>query len=283
MDIGIGLPVTVPDAAPGDVLGWARRAEEAGFASVATLDRIAYPNYDPLIALAAAGAVTSRIKLATTVLLGPARGNGRVLAKQLMSLHRLSGDRLMLGLAVGARPGDYEAAGERFGRRGRAIEALVPMLRGAFADGSAGDVGPHLPDGGPPLLLGGHSDTAVARAARLGDGWISGGSAAAPYRDRADRARKAWAEAGRSGEPRLVALMYYSLGPAATDDAAATLGAFYANTGPYAARAIAETLTTPEAIASAVTEHADAGCDELIFMPCSSTVDNVDRLRDVLP
>jgi len=281
MDIGIGLPVTVPSAPPEDVLGWARRAEEAGFSSLATLDRIAYPNYDPIVALAVAGAVTSRIRLTTTVLLGPARGNGAVLAKQAMSVHRLSGGRLVLGLAVGARPGDYEAAGEAFHRRGRGIEALVPYLRNAFDD--ADGIGPHLRDGAPPLLLGGHSDTAIARAARLGDGWISGGSSGAPYRDRADRVRKAWSEAGRDTPPRLVALMYAALGPDAPAHVTSTLGAFYAGTGPYAARAQAEALVTPAAVAAAVTEHAEAGCDELILMPCASAPDQVDRLREALP
>jgi alkanesulfonate monooxygenase SsuD/methylene tetrahydromethanopterin reductase-like flavin-dependent oxidoreductase (luciferase family) len=294
MDIGIGLPVTVPGTPPEDLMAWGRLAEDAGFASVATLDRIAYPNYDPLIALAATAAVTRRIKLATTVLLGPARGAGPVLVKQIASLHRLSGQRLVLGLAVGARPNDYEVAGEPFGRRGRRIEDLVALLHAAGApatarvpDGAgvpttAGAMSPPMPDGGPPLLLGGHSDAAIARAARLATGWISGGSSGQPYQERADRVRKAWAAAGRDAEPRLIALLYFALGPAAPARIERTLGAFYAGTGPYGARAIAEALSTPAAIADAVAEHADAGCHELIFMPCASSVDQVDRLRAAL-
>jgi alkanesulfonate monooxygenase SsuD/methylene tetrahydromethanopterin reductase-like flavin-dependent oxidoreductase (luciferase family) len=300
MDIGIGLPVTVPGTAAANLAGWARRAEDDGFASVAALDRIAYPNDDPLIALAAAAALTSTVRLATTVLLGPARGNGAVLAKQLMTVHRLSGGRLVVGLAVGARPGDYAAAGEPFDTRGRRLEALVPRLREAFAGrtgtapgrpqpadhratGPADESADESAVDGPPLLLGGHSDPAVARAARLADGWISGGSSGQPYALRADRARKAWAAAGRTSEPRLIALQYYSLGPGATGAAAATLGAFYAGTGPYRERAIAEALCTPEAIAAAVAEHADAGCHELVFMPCAGGPDQVHRLRDALP
>jgi alkanesulfonate monooxygenase SsuD/methylene tetrahydromethanopterin reductase-like flavin-dependent oxidoreductase (luciferase family) len=283
MDIGIGLPVTVGGTPPEDLMAWGRLAEDAGFASVATLDRIAYPNYDPLIALAATAAVTRRIRLATTVLLGPARGAGPVLVKQIASLHRVSGQRLVLGLAVGARPGDYEAAGEPFHRRGRRIEELVEMLRAAGDPATATATSPPMPDGGPPLLLGGHSDAAIARAARLATGWISGGSSGQPYHERADRVRKAWAAAGRADEPRLVALLYFALGPAAPARIERTLGAFYAGTGPYGARAIAEALPTPAAIADAVAEHADAGCHELVFMPCASSVDQVDRLRAALP
>jgi hypothetical protein len=76
-----------------------------------------------------------------------------------------------------------------------------------------------------------------------------------------------------------VALHYFGLGPDAGARVAGTLGAFYAGTGPYAARAIAEALTTPEGIAAAIAEHRDAGCDELIFMPCASGPDQVERLR----
>lgn len=283
MDIGIGLPVTVPGTRPEDLMAWGRLAEDAGFASVATLDRIAYPNYDPLIALAATAAATRRVRLATTVLLGPARGAGAVLVKQIASVHKLSQQRLVLGLAVGARPGDYAAAGEPFGRRGRRIEELVALLRAAGDPATTAATSPPMPDGGPPLLLGGHSETAIARAARLATGWISGGSSGRPYQERADRVRKAWAAAGREDEPRLVALLYFALGPAAPARIERTLGAFYAGTGPYGARAIAEALATPAAIADAVTEHADAGCHELIFMPCASSVDQVDRLRAALP
>jgi alkanesulfonate monooxygenase SsuD/methylene tetrahydromethanopterin reductase-like flavin-dependent oxidoreductase (luciferase family) len=286
MDIGIGLPVTVPGATPEDLLGWARAAEDSQFAGVATLDRIAYPNYDPLISLAAVAAVTRRIRLATTVLLGPARGNGAVLVKQLMSLHRLAPDRLTVGLAVGARPQDYEAAQEPFHQRGRRMDALVTRLGDAFAgSGPAGRValGPGSPGARPRILLGGHSDTAIARAARAADGWISGGSSGQPFHVRAERVRKAWAVAGRDGEPRIVALMYFALGPQAAEHIDSTLGSFYAGTGPYGKRAIAEGLSTSDAIRDAVYEHADAGCDELVFMPCSSAVDQVERLRAVLP
>lgn len=63
MKVGIGLPNPIPRA-PGRLLvDWARRAEERGFSSLATIDRVAYPSYESLIALAAAAAVTERIGL----------------------------------------------------------------------------------------------------------------------------------------------------------------------------------------------------------------------------
>src|SRR5256712_6761952 len=116
MKIGIGLPNPVPGT-PGQVLiDWARRAEGRGFSSLATIDRIAYPSYESLIALAAAAAATERIGLVTNILLGPTR-NPILLAKESASLDQLSRGRFTLGIGVGSRPDDYEAAERGFGNR----------------------------------------------------------------------------------------------------------------------------------------------------------------------
>src|SRR5213594_4155106 len=118
MDIGIGLPNPVPGTAGQRLIDWARRSEEAGFSSLATIDRIAYPSYESLIALAAAAGATQRIGLLTNVLLGPTR-NPVLLAKEAASVDQLSGGRFTLGLGVGTRKDDYEASGQRFEDRGK--------------------------------------------------------------------------------------------------------------------------------------------------------------------
>ena len=71
MEVAIGLPTTIRGVERDQVLEWARRAEARGFSSLGTIDRIVYDNYDPLVALAAAAAVTERIRLATTILIAP--------------------------------------------------------------------------------------------------------------------------------------------------------------------------------------------------------------------
>ena len=118
MDIGIGLPNAVRGVDRRGVVDWAQRAEQAGFSSVGTIDRIVYPSYESLISLAAAAAVTERIRLVTDILIAPVRTNTALLAKQAATIDSLSGGRLTLGLAVGGREDDYEASGADFSARG---------------------------------------------------------------------------------------------------------------------------------------------------------------------
>src|SRR5213078_4285803 len=145
MDIGIGLPATIPGVTREELLSWAPRAEERGFSSLGTIDRLVYPNYESLIALAAAAAVTDRIRLLTDILLAPLRGNGAVLAKQAATLDALSGGRLSLGVGVGVRPDDFEAAGVDYDGRAALMDGLLAEMRAVWGGeerGFAGPIGP---------------------------------------------------------------------------------------------------------------------------------------------
>ena len=113
MKLGIGLPNPVPGTAGETLVEWARKAESAGFSSLATIDRIAYPSYESLVTLAAVAGATERIGLVTNVLLAPTR-NPVLLAKMAASVDQLSGGRLTLGLGVGSRKDDFDAIGQRF-------------------------------------------------------------------------------------------------------------------------------------------------------------------------
>jgi alkanesulfonate monooxygenase SsuD/methylene tetrahydromethanopterin reductase-like flavin-dependent oxidoreductase (luciferase family) len=131
MRIGIGLPSTLLDVGGRLLVDWARRAEERGFSALATIDRIAYPNYDSLTALTAAAAATDRIGLVTNILLEPAY-SPVPLAKVTASLDQVSGGRLTLGLGVGGRPDDYQLTGRSFADRGRRFDADLELLHQAW-------------------------------------------------------------------------------------------------------------------------------------------------------
>ncbi|CAN5174791.1 hypothetical protein BH18CHL2_BH18CHL2_00930 [soil metagenome] len=122
MRIGIGLPNPVKGADGRALVEWARRADAAGFSTLATIGRVAYPSYDDLTTLAAAAGATERIGLLTNILLGPAR-NPVWLAKQAASVDRLSGGRFTLGISAGGRQDDFAVAGMGWSNRGRRLTA----------------------------------------------------------------------------------------------------------------------------------------------------------------
>jgi len=131
MRVGIGLPSAVPGVDREGIVEWARRAEAAGFSTLAVLDRINHFNLEPLICLAAAAAVTERIELMTDVLLAPLRSNTALLAKQVSGIDAIAGGgRLTLGVGVGGREDDYEVSGVDFHTRGRALAYAQEVLNG---------------------------------------------------------------------------------------------------------------------------------------------------------
>ncbi|MGB3440138.1 MAG: LLM class flavin-dependent oxidoreductase [Actinophytocola sp.] len=280
MDLSIGLPTSVPGVDGSTLLEFARRADRAGFAGLGVIDRLVYDNYEALVTLAAAAAVTERIRLTSTVLLASYRGSAAVLAKQLATIDRICGGRLAVGLAAGDREDDFVAAGARFSERGRRLDAVVDELRAVWA---GDEVGPAPVSGGPPLLFGGHSDAAMRRAARHGTGWIAGGSSGTAYRQLVARVRRAWAAQGRSGRPRIVSLSYVSLGADASARAGEYLRRYYSYLGQKAEMAVSKVATTPDRLRAVVAEYAEAGCDELVLFPCTSDPEQVDLVaKEVL-
>jgi alkanesulfonate monooxygenase SsuD/methylene tetrahydromethanopterin reductase-like flavin-dependent oxidoreductase (luciferase family) len=286
MDIGIGLPSTVPGVDGASLVEWARRADGHGFSTLGTIDRIVYPNYEPLIALAAAAAVTERIRLTTAILITPLRANAVLLAKQLATVHHLSGGRLVVGAAPGGREDDFEVSGIDMRSRGRIFDQQLETIKRVWAGeekGIAGPVGPNL-DEPPALLIGGGVDASFRRAAQYGDGWIMGGGDPRQFPAAVEKLEAAWREAGREGTPRKAALGYFSLGPDADKNADWYLGDYYGWLGDEVASAIAQSaVRDEEAIAQRLSVFEEGGCDELILFPCSSDPEQVDLLAQALP
>jgi alkanesulfonate monooxygenase SsuD/methylene tetrahydromethanopterin reductase-like flavin-dependent oxidoreductase (luciferase family) len=281
MDIGIGLPATVPGVTGDELTEWARRADQTSLSSLGTIDRIVYPNYEPFIALSAAAAVTSRIKLLTSVLLMPLRLNTALFAKQAATLHHLSGGRLVLGMGLGGRDDDFDVSGADMGTRGRVFDSQLDEMKRIWAGeekGLAGPIGPNLNEP-PQIIIAGAVDASFKRAAEHGAGWIMGGGTPDQFRDGVAKLEEQWRAAGRSGTPRKMALSYYSLGGDAERNADAYLKDYYAFLGEDLANMIAGSAAkdadTVKAYAGAFEQ---AGADELVFFPCSSDPEQVDRL-----
>jgi probable F420-dependent oxidoreductase len=182
----------------------ARTAEDCGFASIALPDSIffseevaaAYPYtpdgrrfwtsetpwVDPLIAAAAMGAVTTRIRFYTQVLkLGPR--NPVLLARQVGSVAALTGDRFALGVGLGWTPEEFEWCGAPYADKGARGDESIEILRLILGGGMVAYTGEHFqfgklqmspaPREPVPIYVGGHTEAALRRAARVGDGWTS--------------------------------------------------------------------------------------------------------------
>src|SRR3989442_3763954 len=217
MKIGLGIPNSIPGARGRDLLDWARRADALGFSALSTIGRVAYPTYEELTTLAAAAGATERIGLQTGVLLEPTR-EPVLLAKAAASLDQLSGARFVLGMGVGGRADDFEATGTSLSNRGRRFDRDLELMHRAWRGEPVAGIPPPVtprPVNGQsvPVLFGGQAPQAIQRTARWGIGWMAGGGGAAWAAPTFARARAAWREAGRQGEPELKALQYFALGP----------------------------------------------------------------------
>lgn len=210
----------------------ARVAEQCGFSSVALPDSLFYsedvaaaypytddgkrmwdadtPWSDPLVAAASMGAVTSTIRFYTSVLkLGPR--NPVLLARQIASVAALTGDRFGLGIGLGWAPEEFEWCGAPFERRGARVNEAIDVLRlilgggmvehhGEFFDFNRLQMSP-APGKPVPIYIGGHTEPALKRAAKRGDGWASAMMRFDDLRATIARLTELRGEHGRQQEP----------------------------------------------------------------------------------
>ncbi|GAA4612150.1 LLM class flavin-dependent oxidoreductase [Actinoallomurus liliacearum] len=283
MDIGVCLPTTVHGAEGRQLVEFARRAEDLGFSSLTVTDRLVYHNYDSIVALSAAAAVTERIKLVTAILLAASRPGAVELAKQLASLDRLSGGRLIVGVSSGMREDDYLATGADYASRGRRLDEVIEEMQRVWrGEGPVQGIGPRPTNGDIPIWVGGTSPAALRRAARHGIGWISPGGAPHKFAELVTQVKQLWAEEGRSGSPRTGADCYVSLGPNGAEQARKHLMSFYAFAGPVAERIAGGAVTDEARLRDVVDGYAANGCDELILLSCTADPAHLDRVADVV-
>jgi alkanesulfonate monooxygenase SsuD/methylene tetrahydromethanopterin reductase-like flavin-dependent oxidoreductase (luciferase family) len=190
IDLGVVLPTGIArwgiDADSRELIRFARRAEDLGFASVWTGDTLLRPIIEPLTMLSAVAAVTERITIGTATLL-PALRRPVQAAHALASLDQLSGGRLTLAVGAGfpnRSEKEYAAAGVPWPRRFARLDETVELWRSLWGPGSPesfhgevlqfDELAPALKPvrpGGPPIWLGGQGPRGLRLAARYADGW----------------------------------------------------------------------------------------------------------------
>jgi alkanesulfonate monooxygenase SsuD/methylene tetrahydromethanopterin reductase-like flavin-dependent oxidoreductase (luciferase family) len=277
MKIGIGLPTTVPARSGELVVDWARRAEAAGFSSLGVVDRVAYDAWEPLASLAAAAAVTRSVRLVSMVLIGPIH-NTALLARQAATVDVISNGRLTLGLGIGARHEDYHVSGADPARRGHVLTDQLARLRDHWEDTTVGPI--PVQAGGPDLLVGGAGGRAMLRMARLADGYVHGGGPARSFASAALRVRAAWEDVDRPGSPQLWAQSYFGLSdPEQGDD---YLRDYYRFTGAFVEKVVAANLRNPLQVRDYIRSYEEAGCENLVLLPTTTGLDEVDRLAEVV-
>ncbi len=287
MQIGIGLPAHIPGVKSDLLLEWAALADKGSFSSLGILDRLVYPNFEPLMTLAVAAGATRRIRLMTTVMIAPLR-NTVMLAKQAASLDALSGGRLTLGLGVGGREDDFHAVDAPFHHRGKRFEEQLTVMQRVWSGRSLneqiGEIGPApARPGGPEVLIGGYSPMALGRVGKWGDGIILGGSTRPDVaRQFCNVAQEAWQAGGKSGKPRLVGCIYYGLGPDAAAGVAQTIRHYYSFMEARAEALVASIPTTAAAVQEAIQALAAIGLDELVLWPCIADIEQLHRLAEVI-
>ncbi|MFE9960220.1 TIGR03619 family F420-dependent LLM class oxidoreductase [Micromonospora sp. NPDC005299] len=249
MEVGFAAPVSGSWATPENMIHVARRAEQFGYHSLWTFQRLLVPAdrkwsetyhsvHDPLTTLAFLAAHTTRIRLGVAVLDMPFI-SPVVLAKQTATLDILAGGRLDLGLGLGWADEEYQATGASKHRRGHRAEEFLAVLRALWQNDVVEHRGefyqvpptrlepkpvqrPH-----PPILLGGHAPAALHRAGRLADGWVSGSQAdLTSIGEAVAMVKAAAADAGRDHSLRFVcrgAVRVRPTGPASREPLTGTL------------------------------------------------------------
>jgi probable F420-dependent oxidoreductase len=210
----------------------ARTAEECGFSSIALPDSLFYmksaaakypytpdgsrfwgpdtPWVDPLIAATAMAAVTTRLRFYTNVLKLGSR-NPLLLARQVGSVANLSGNRFGFGVGIGWAPEEFEWCGVPFARRGARVDEMIDVIKlvlaggmveyhGEFFDFEPLQMSP-APTEPVPFYIGGHTDAALRRAARVGDGWTSAMMKFDQLRETIDTLGRLRTEYGRADKP----------------------------------------------------------------------------------
>jgi probable F420-dependent oxidoreductase len=300
-EFGIAIPQAFPDGRidPDALQAFCARAEALGFGSLWTQEGIlsSMPSLEPVELLTFAAAATRRARLGVAVLLTPVRSPVH-LAKSLGALDHLSRGRLIAGVGIGGNTNVYPAYGISTARRAARFEEGLRLMQQLWTEPRVTFTGefwqlanvtmepkpvqrPH-----PPLWFGAHRPPAVARAARMGDGFIgAGGSSTAAFADVVATLRAALAEAGRDASRFPISKRVYLAVDEDRERARRRLVEWFG--GFYRDASLAERVSVwgpPDECAARLREVVAAGAGLLILNPVFDEREQLERLaNEVIP
>jgi probable F420-dependent oxidoreductase len=274
--IGYGLGTATARPPDGERLGALVTAlERHDFDSLWLSERIGADMVDPVVGLTYAAALSTKLKLGFSVMVLPGR-NPALVAKQLASLDRLAGGRLLPAFGLGApNPREHQAFGIESGERAAWLEEALPLLRRFWTGGPVDHDGGRFhfhgvevrptPLGRKDVWLGGAGDRQLDRVARLADGWL--GSSSTP--EEAGAGRRLIEEAarrhGREVDPgHFGTIVPYSLAPLG-DDAVQALMLRRRGRPPVAAHDLV--AQGHDEIAPLLRRHVDSGITKFVLVP----------------
>jgi alkanesulfonate monooxygenase SsuD/methylene tetrahydromethanopterin reductase-like flavin-dependent oxidoreductase (luciferase family) len=267
---------------PFEVAEAARRAEQAGYASIWVGDHLKCPApvLDAPTCLAVAATVTARVELGFSVMLLGLRPLAWA-AKQIATLQLLSGNRVRLGVGVGGEfPQEYEAAEVPLQRRGARLDNALALLPRFLEPGTEHSLEPPAPM--PPILVGGRSDRALERAARFGDAWLPMWMSPETLAQRGERLAQLSAEHGRPapGISLLVLAHVDEDAARARAEADAHLRGQYGMPLDRVERWTA--CGAADQIAEFLESYTRVGVDEVLLLPLGSRpLEQIERLSEV--
>jgi alkanesulfonate monooxygenase SsuD/methylene tetrahydromethanopterin reductase-like flavin-dependent oxidoreductase (luciferase family) len=283
--LGINLPTFDPlrVGGPPRFVQVAQAAEEAGFDAVWVGDHLHMPApvHDGTVALSAVAATTRRVKLGFGVMLLGLRQPAWV-AKQLVTIDALAPGRLLLGVGVGGEfPQEFEAVGLSVKRRGRLLDDSLAVLPDWLQGRSIPALAPTISQL-PPLWVGGRSEAALERAARVGDGWLTTWMSTERLRESTARLA-AMAEASGRPAPKLGLAVSVHVDAnegrareAAEDYTQAMYGMPFEKVARYTP------VGSAERVAEQLSAYAEAGVEEFVLTPLTGEpLAQVPRLAEV--
>lgn len=215
----------------------------------------------------------------TDILLGATR-EPVLLAKQVATLDHISRGRFVLGIGAGGREDDFAVTGFDFHTRGKRLDSALDLMhrawRGEPVPGTTQPVTPRPLNGhSVPLIFGGYTPRAIARAAKYGIGYTLGGGTPERLKAMMETFTAAWKEAGRGGKPEFRALNYFALGDDVAAEAESNIKDYY---GDYGAGAWKGATKSAAEAKERVKAFADAGCNELLFFMAAPSVAQAERI-----